>query len=117
MNRLRKRLRKPSASLRGRLDTAKAQDWRWKHFKRQEGRCAYCGRAMVLGPTNARNLATLDHVLPLSRGGLHHWENTVAACKACNHYKGDMTADEFLNSDALNESAPDRGAEREVRSE
>lgn len=31
---------------------------------------------------------TLDHILPVSRGGKDSWTNVVAACKECNHSKG-----------------------------
>lgn len=48
-------------------------------FARDGGRCQYCGRA-------AENL---DHVVPRSRGGLHAWENVVAACRPCNARKED----------------------------
>jgi hypothetical protein len=47
--------------------------------------CQYCGRTL----TSAE--LTLDHVLPRSRGGKTTWENVVAACKLCNHRKGDRT--------------------------
>jgi 5-methylcytosine-specific restriction endonuclease McrA len=48
-------------------------------LNRDGGRCAYCdGRA-----------DTIDHVVPRSRGGLHAWENVVAACARCNHRKAD----------------------------
>ncbi len=42
--------------------------------------CQYCG---------ARSGSlTIDHVVPRSRGGLHVWDNVVAACQPCNHRKG-----------------------------
>src|SRR6476619_574436 len=41
----------------------------------------YCG-------AGAENL---DHVLPRSGGGLHVWENVVAACRRCNAKKLDRT--------------------------
>ena len=44
--------------------------------------CQYCGRV------HASSELTLDHVLPRSRGGKNTWENVVAACKPCNHRKG-----------------------------
>jgi len=50
-------------------------------FARDLNRCQYCGNA-------AENL---DHVVPRSRGGLHTWENVVAACRPCNARKGDRT--------------------------
>jgi 5-methylcytosine-specific restriction endonuclease McrA len=53
-------------------------------FARDEGRCQYCGGV-------AENL---DHVVPRSRGGLHVWENVVAACRRCNAKKMDRTPEE-----------------------
>lgn len=50
-------------------------------FARDGGRCQYCQ-----GPAE-----TIDHVHPRSKGGLHAWENVVAACARCNHQKGDRT--------------------------
>lgn len=48
-------------------------------FARDGHRCQYCGSA-------AENI---DHVIPRSRGGLHEWENVVAACRPCNARKED----------------------------
>lgn len=48
-------------------------------FVRDEHACQYCGSAAE----------TLDHVVPRSKGGLHTWENVVAACRRCNLRKGD----------------------------
>lgn len=46
---------------------------------RDRHRCAYCaGRA-----------TTVDHVVPMSRGGGSTWLNTVASCSPCNNRKGD----------------------------
>ena len=53
-------------------------------FARDRHICQYCG-------SNAENL---DHVVPRSRGGMHTWENVVAACRKCNTRKGDRTPDE-----------------------
>jgi hypothetical protein len=50
-------------------------------FVRDGHRCAYCGAAAT----------TVDHVLPRSRGGRNTWQNTVAACRDCNHRKSDRT--------------------------
>lgn len=51
-------------------------------FRRDQGTCLYCGKSFI-----DREL-TRDHVLPISKGGLDHWDNVVAACKRCNHFKG-----------------------------
>jgi 5-methylcytosine-specific restriction endonuclease McrA len=48
-------------------------------FARDGGRCVYCGAPA----------ASLDHVVPRSRGGPHTWDNVVSACRRCNHIKGD----------------------------
>lgn len=50
-----------------------------------KGACAYCG-----GPPES-----LDHVIPLCRGGLHSPTNVVPACKRCNFEKRTMTGEEF----------------------
>jgi 5-methylcytosine-specific restriction endonuclease McrA len=44
--------------------------------------CAYCGAAAT----------TLDHVLPLSRGGLTIRANLIPACRSCNLAKGHADA-------------------------
>ena len=54
-------------------------------FARDNGRCAYCGGTA----------ATIDHVVPRSRGGRHAWENVVAACHRCNNVKGDRQVHEM----------------------
>ncbi len=51
-------------------------------------RCAYCGKVCSPGE------ATVDHVLPISRGGRSSWSNTVTACFACNQRKADRTPQE-----------------------
>jgi 5-methylcytosine-specific restriction endonuclease McrA len=48
-------------------------------FVRDDYTCQYCGE-------RAENV---DHVVPRSRGGLHVWENVVAACRRCNSQKED----------------------------
>jgi len=51
---------------------------------RDQYKCQYCDQEF---PTS---LLTLDHVLPLSRGGKTTWENVVTACKKCNNKKGNQ---------------------------
>ena len=50
-------------------------------FLRDAYTCQYCG-ATVTEVT-----ATLDHVLPVSKGGKTTWENSATACKSCNYKK------------------------------
>ena len=53
-------------------------------LRRDGGLCAYCGG----------KAASIDHVVPVSRGGQHVWENVVAACMPCNHKKGNKLVSE-----------------------
>lgn len=52
-------------------------------------RCFYCDRRV------ARRQRTIDHKVPLARGGRHSAGNLVMACRACNASKGDRTPREF----------------------
>lgn len=50
--------------------------------------CQYCGRDL------SSKEATLDHVLPKSRGGRTTWTNIVCCCTSCNRKKGRYTPEE-----------------------
>jgi len=54
---------------------------------RDEFECAYCG-------IKSKSL-TVDHVIPLSKGGKSNFENCVAACKNCNAKKGNKLPSEI----------------------
>jgi len=54
------------------------------------GPCSYCG----LGAES------IDHVIPLSRGGQHSIGNIVGACIPCNQRKGTKTVMEWIMADA-----------------
>src|SRR5690625_124620 len=56
--------------------------------------CAYCGRSVSKTPPCEALLATVDHVVPVSRGGPSSWLNLVSACKECNNRKADRTPEE-----------------------
>lgn len=53
----------------------------WWTRKISEGVCHYCRRRV-----GSANL-TMDHVIPLSRGGKSRKGNLVPACKECNNKK------------------------------
>lgn len=52
--------------------------------------CAYCGRQLT------RDTLTIDHIMPVSRGGPWWLENTCIACNQCNYHKGTQHPDRFV---------------------
>ncbi len=61
---------------------------RWWQQKTSSGTCHYCGRNVGI-----KNL-TMDHVVPLSRGGRSTKGNLVPCCKKCNTAKqSDLPSD------------------------
>ena len=67
-----------------RRERARARELRasaWWRRRIAAGVCHYCGR--VVGP----RALTLDHVVPLIRGGRSVRANMVPACKDCNSEK------------------------------
>lgn len=59
----------------------------WERLKKEhDHRCAYCGKAVPL---------TMDHRIPLIRGGPHVIENILPACKPCNSSKHAKSEEEF----------------------
>lgn len=55
----------------------------------QKGRCYYCNRS----PHEEDR--TIDHRIPLSKGGTDTRKNLVMACEDCNSHKGSMSEREF----------------------
>lgn len=62
------------------LKSGVVSDRDWEALvRRYDGRCAYCG---------SRGPMTMDHVVPVSRGGSNFIGNILPACKPCNSSKG-----------------------------
>jgi 5-methylcytosine-specific restriction enzyme A len=53
----------------------------WWKRRTAKGKCHYCG-----SPTLPQEL-TMDHIVPISRGGKSSRANVVPCCKTCNHTK------------------------------
>ena len=67
-----------------RKEKQKARDIRksqWWKRKCAEGKCYYCGTEIL-----PKEL-TMDHIVPIIRGGKSAKNNLVAACKDCNSKK------------------------------
>lgn len=64
-------------------------------FKRSKGKCALCGEPCdyddyyYRGETfiAGNSYPSIDHIIPLSRGGLHSWDNVQLAHRLCNTEK------------------------------
>ena len=84
-----------------RIEKAKARKLRksqWWLQKVQEGICHYCG-----GKFKPDEI-TMDHIVPISRGGKSSKGNIVAACKTCNSKKKYYTpAEIILRNDMKND--------------
>ena len=61
-------------------------------FEKQNSQCIYCGADISEGRH------TIEHLVPLSRGGSNAIENVALACRSCNARKGDKTVAEFLET-------------------
>ena len=67
---------------------------RWSRkavLQRDQYTCGYCGITLgqkQRGRTLTHQSFTVDHILPISRGGKNTWSNTICACSPCNQKKG-----------------------------
>ena len=61
------------------------------HFM-QGGKCFYCGRITKFASKNNHQIcglhATIDHIVPVSKGGTSDLENVVLSCADCNFRRG-----------------------------
>lgn len=71
-----------------RVGTRKPPLSRLNILARDDFRCQYCLKDLP------HKEATLDHVMPRSRGGKTSWNNVVSACGPCNRRKGGRTPKE-----------------------
>ena len=62
-------------------------------------KCYYCAIEMDFSTGSGRKfnraMATIEHLIPLAKGGEHTFENTVLACRHCNISKNAKTEKEF----------------------
>jgi len=68
-----------------------------KLYERDKGVCYLCGRLCDLNDCQridgvfivGLTYPSVEHVIPLSKGGTHEWNNVKLACFICNSKKGD----------------------------
>lgn len=100
---LMKRMRVKTARSNGSFDASISLE---KLFKRDKGQCYLCGLKcnyedyrittdghFIVG----KQYPTIEHVLPLSKGGTHSWDNVKLACWECNTSKSNTLLNEDDN--------------------
>jgi hypothetical protein len=63
---------------------------RFEVFKRDNFTCQYCGRK------TPEVILEIDHVIPLSKGGVNDSDNLITSCFECNRGKGESLLDTIL---------------------
>jgi 5-methylcytosine-specific restriction endonuclease McrA len=87
---------------RSRARELRASAW-WK-AQLERGICHYCGA------TFPPDQLTMDHVVPVARGGRSTKGNVVPACAACNASKRFLTAAEQILAELAENGAPEPDA-------
>lgn len=68
-----------------------------KLYKRDHGICYLCGKQLNLNaPYNDPLAPTIEHVIPIIKGGTHTWDNVRLACRSCNNKKGSKFSKEYI---------------------
>ena len=87
----------------------KAQELRKSQWWKQQlgnGVCYHCGKKF------SKELLTMDHLVPVARGGKSTKKNVVVSCKDCNSEKGhkmkvEQVMDEMRASGELGDEIPE----------
>jgi len=58
-------------------------------YIRDKGRCGICGKFIPL------NEFTIDHIVPISKGGTYDYDNLQCCCFKCNQLKSNEMPDDF----------------------
>lgn len=72
-------------------------------YERDNGTCYICGQRCdwndyyYKGNTfiAGDNYPSIEHVIPLSKGGMHSWFNVKLSCRRCNYLKSDALPQKF----------------------
>lgn len=82
---------RPQAEIKKEREKArKLKNSSWWKQKLQAGICYYCEKHVDVSEL------TMDHKVPIARGGSSSRENIVPSCKACNTDKGSKTTIETI---------------------
>ena len=74
-----------------------------KIMKAKGNKCIWCGCEctndfQIIGgqPQPLPKTATVEHIVPIAKGGQHNMNNVAIACFECNHKKTDMDLNEWI---------------------
>ena len=71
------------------LNSRIKQNIRSNLVRKRGNRCCFCLKHMK------REETTLEHIVPLSKGGKNAVRNLTVSCKSCNNERGDMDFELF----------------------
>lgn len=94
----------PASPQHQKKEKAKAQELRNSQWWRQtlgQGVCYHCGQKFK--PEEL----TMDHLIPIARGGKSTKNNCVPSCKPCNTKKGSKTTVELVMEQMKNSNTSD----------
>ena len=61
---------------------------RYKVYERDNWTCVSCGIKVEATKEYAPHQASIDHIIPVSKGGSHTYDNVQTMCVTCNSLKG-----------------------------
>lgn len=67
-------------------------------YEKSNHKCAICGKELQIDYCNDDDYATIDHIIPLNKGGKNELDNYQATCQVCNKIKSDIMPDVFAFS-------------------
>jgi len=79
-----------SRARRGGARKLRLNDRQWRKICQETTHCVHCER-----PFGKDLLPTIDHIVPLNRGGEHVRDNVQALCLSCNASKKDSLEEEL----------------------
>ena len=87
-------------TIRGTSDGTVTKDALEKMFEEQDHKCGYCGQE-ITKQSNKPNTRHLDHIIPISRGGMNTLSNVHWVCPVCNKSKGNRLEEEWLKKERM----------------
>lgn len=71
-------------------------DWVMELSSQPNYCCYWCRRRLPTKTAKHNERLTIDHLQPISKGGVNGLENLVSSCQGCNSCKNNKTHDEFV---------------------